>query len=112
MISPTPATFAGTMFMSTEEGYPVKGRDFLSEDRTVRLTVKPAVLTLLFMISADIHQRFSHNGKKRIVHLLIGLLKLFFRYLYIPGVDMSAVKLSRIFIKRAVFFLFYPFKNL
>ena len=109
MISLTPAVFAGTIFIRTEEGYaaippgtyayPIESRHFLTKDRSVRFTVKPTVLSLFFMIRLNIFQSLSDYLNQSSVDLSISFFNFFFFYKNRLLIKTEAVEFFCIFKK-------------
>ena len=70
----------------------MQSRYLLPEYRSVRFTVEPAVLPLLFVIGPNIVKRFSYDIDKSRVYLVICLFDLIFSDQDIVRTDMGSVK--------------------
>ena len=94
------------------DSHPVKGRHLLSQDRAVRLAVKPAELSLLLMVASDVGKGPADDPHQLFPRFLIGFLYFLFRYLNILCMNLSMVKLCCILKQCFVLFCLYPLQNL
>ena len=69
---------------------------FLSQHRSLRRALEPAVLFLQFMVALDIDQCFADHIQKCRIYSFVCLFKFCFCYFYIGSIDVCLVKLFRI----------------
>ena len=102
IICSTPATLAGTIFISTEEDTPPcpPARTRLPgpegspavPDFSGGVCIKPSVPALFFMEGTDINQRLSHYLQQSGIHLFVGFLHFFLCHKDGSAIQLYAVK--------------------
>ena len=89
-----------------------QSRYLLSEDRSVRFGIKPAVLFLFLMIFTDVGEGFANDSYQLVAHLFIGGGDLLLRHLQSLRRQPAAVKLLRVAEQRFVPLRLHSVKNL
>ena len=101
-----------TYVMVTTDADTLQSRHLLTEDRSVRFAVKPAVLHLFCMVGLDIFKCFTYDSDQFRVYIVVRFFDFCFCYKNIIGIDLCAVEFFCIFKESLISLLFYCIEDL